>query len=248
MIIPPQQLVKNQLKLERSMQKTQEQQETREFPGLAGDPAEVDKWVSKIAKKFEARSQYLIPILQFIQAEAGFLAPDAMRAASQYLKVPASKVYGVASFYAQFYFKPRGKNTVTICRGTACHVRGSARLVDELSKYLGIDAGGTTADMLITMETVACVGACALAPLVVINDNAYGRQTPTSLKKLTDGISGGSKPVAPKAAPVKDTETKTKKKAKPKPVIKTSKPKSKPKPVKKIAKKTKAVRKSPRKR
>ncbi len=168
------------------MQKTQEQQESREFPGLAGDPAVVDKWASKIAKKFEAKSQYLIPILQFIQAEAGFLAPDAMRSASQYLQVPASKVYCVASFYAQFYFERRGKNTITICRGTACHVRGSARLVDELGKYLGIDAGGTTPDMLITMETVACVGACALAPLVVINDDAHGRQTPTSLKEYSD--------------------------------------------------------------
>jgi NADH-quinone oxidoreductase subunit E len=227
------------------MQKTLERQETCEFPGLAGDPVEVDRWVGRIAKKFEARSQYLIPILQFIQAEAGFLAPDAMRAASQYLKVPASKVYGVASFYAQFYFEPRGKNIVTICRGTACHVRGSIRLVDELSKHLGIEAGGTTQDMLFTMETVACVGACALAPLVVINGNAHGRQTPTSLKKLADGIRGGSKLAAPTAAPVKDTDTKKKKKATKK---KTTKKMTKRKPVKKIVKKTKTARKSRRKR
>ncbi|HUU02109.1 MAG TPA: NADH-quinone oxidoreductase subunit NuoE [Myxococcota bacterium] len=145
-----------------------------------------EKWIAEIASEFEPEPQYLIPILQFIQSKEGFLLPDGMQAASRYLRLPLSKVYGVASFYSQFHFEPRGRNTLTVCRGTACHVRGSARLLDELSKHLGIQPGGTTEDLSFTLETVACLGACALAPTAVINDAVHGRQTAASLKKIVD--------------------------------------------------------------
>jgi NADH:ubiquinone oxidoreductase subunit E len=162
------------------------------------------QWIEKIGKNFEAKPQYLIPILQFIQSDAGFLAPEAMQAAARFLRISESKVYGVASFYAQFYFEPRGKHTLTICRGTACHVRGSARLVEEMEKHLNVEAGGTTKDLDFTLETVACVGACALAPLVVVDKKAHGRQTPTSLKKVVDEIRNPQKkPAAKKAEPAK---------------------------------------------
>jgi NADH-quinone oxidoreductase subunit E len=143
-------------------------------------------WPEKIAGKFEPKARYLIPILQFIQSQAGYLPPEAMQAAARYLRISESKVYGAASFYAQFYFEPRGRNKVTICRGTACHVRGSGRLLGDLEKHLGIAAGGTTKDLSFTLETVACFGACALAPVAVVNSRVYGRQTSTSLKKMVD--------------------------------------------------------------
>ena len=165
---------------------------------------QASKWIEKLDKNFESKPQYLIPILQFIQSDAGYLAPEAMQAAARYLRISESKVYGVASFYAQFYFEPRGKHTLTICRGTACHVRGSARLVEEMEKHLDVEAGGTTKDLDFTLETVACVGACALAPLVVVDKKAHGRQTPNSLKKVVDEVrSPQQKPAVKKAEPAK---------------------------------------------
>jgi len=143
-----------------------------------------EKWEQKIAARFESRPQFLIPILQFMQSEEGYLRPEAMQAAARYLHIPESKVYGVASFYAQFYFEPRGKNTLTVCRGTACHVRGSGRLLSEMENLLQIKPGQTTDDLSFSLETVACFGACALAPVVVINEQVHRQQTPASLKKL----------------------------------------------------------------
>jgi NADH-quinone oxidoreductase subunit E len=154
----------------------------------------------KIAEHFEPDPRYLIPILQFIQSEAGFLSPEAMQSAARYLRIPESKVYGVASFYAQFRFEPRGKHTVTICRGTACHVRGSRVLLREIEKELGVEAGGTSGDMLFTLETVACFGSCALAPVVVVDGRVYGRQTAASLKKLVGGLRAGARGKRPSRA------------------------------------------------
>jgi NADH-quinone oxidoreductase subunit E len=152
-----------------------------------------EKWIAELASKFEPQPQYLIPILQYIQSREGYLLPDGMRAASRYLHLPLSKVYGVASFYSQFHFEPRGRNTLTVCRGTACHVRGSARLVDDMCKHLGTHPGGTTADLSFSLETVACLGACALAPTAVINDTVHGRQSAASLKQLVDLTRGKDK-------------------------------------------------------
>jgi NADH-quinone oxidoreductase subunit E len=199
---------------------------------LSGSKSSVSGWVNKISGSFDSKPQYLIPVLQFVQSDCGYLPPEAMQAVAQFLRVPESKVFGVASFYAQFHFAPRGKHILTICRGTACHVRGSARLVEEMEKHLSVDAGGTTDDLSFTLETVACVGACALAPLVVVNKKAHGRQTPTSLKKVVDEIRG-PKPKAPEA--------------KEKPPAPAPKPKTKalPKPVKKKPVKKKPAKKKP---
>jgi NADH-quinone oxidoreductase subunit E len=156
--------------------------------GFLGKPDTHSQWLETFRINFESKGQYLIPILQFIQTEMGYLDPTAMRAAARFLRIPESKVYGVASFYAQFYFEQRGKHIVTICRGTACHVRGSGRLEEEIEKHLHVNEKGTTSDMLFTVEAVACVGACALAPLVVIDGIAHGRQTSLSLRKTVDKI------------------------------------------------------------
>lgn len=146
------------------------------------------QWRAKIADNFQPSQDQLIPILQFIEAEAGFLAPEAMLAAGRHLRVAESQVYGVASFYSQFHFEPRGKNIVTICRGTACHVLGSGRLEEEVATYLGIKPGGTTEDLLFSVEAVACVGSCALAPVVVLNKKVLGRQSVSALKQEVDKL------------------------------------------------------------
>ncbi len=165
------------------------------------------KWLEKAASQFEPDPQYLIPLLQYVQREAGYLPAEAMQAVARHLRMPESKVYGVASFYAQFYFTPRGRNVITVCRGTACHVRGSARLVAELEESLEVKSGGTTADLEFTVEEVSCVGACALAPVVLINGRVHRQQTRSSLKRLLRDV--------PSATPdAKATKAKPRAKAK----------------------------------
>ena len=145
-----------------------------------------EKWITEIASKFKPQPQYLIPILQFIQSKEGFLLLDGMQAAARFLRMSESKVYGVASFYSQFYFSPRGRNTLTVCRGTACHVRGSGRLLNDVQKHLGVEPGQATEDLSFSLETVACFGACALARVVVLNGQVHRQQTPVSLRRLVD--------------------------------------------------------------
>jgi NADH:ubiquinone oxidoreductase subunit E len=148
----------------------------------------IHDWQKKIGRKFDALPQQLIPILQYVQSEAGYLPPEAMSATANHLGVSESKVYGVASFYAQFHFEPRGRHIVTVCRGTACHVRGSAAILQDLEKKLGVRAGETTKDLEYSIETVACFGSCALAPVVVTDAKVHGRQTSSSTARLVDQL------------------------------------------------------------
>jgi NADH-quinone oxidoreductase subunit E len=152
---------------------------------------QIKDWKKRLAGQFEPRSESLIPALQYVQENEGYLPREAMTAVAEYLRLPQCKVYGVASFYSLFHMKPRGRHQITVCRGTACHVRGSARLLTDLEKMLGIQSGGTTADMLFSLETVACFGSCALAP-VIVKDKVYGRQTSASVKNLVETIRASS--------------------------------------------------------
>ncbi len=158
-----------------------------------------DAWRKQIAGQFESKPEYLIPILQYIQEDAGYLPPESMLATARHLRIPESKVYGVASFYAQFNFEPQGEHRITICRGTACHVQGSGRIESELSSYMKVPPGGTTEDLLFTLESVACVGACALAPVVVVNDTAHGNLSVTGVRRLIR-VRKAKKPAAEKEA------------------------------------------------
>ena len=142
-------------------------------------------WHERLAERFESRPEQLIPALQWVQQAEGYLSREAMDAVAEHLRISRSKVFGVASFYSQFHFEPRGRHEITVCRGTACHVRGSARLLAELEAMLEIEPGGTTPDRLFSLETVACLGSCALAP-VVVEDKVYGRQTSASVKRLVE--------------------------------------------------------------
>jgi NADH-quinone oxidoreductase subunit E len=107
-----------------------------------------------------------------------------MQIIGDYLRIPSSTIYGVATFYSQFKMKPSGRKVIRVCRGTACHVRGGARVLQSVEKQLGIKPGQTTADLEYTLETVACIGACALAPTMTVNRETYGQMTPKKVREV----------------------------------------------------------------
>lgn len=119
----------------------------------------------------------LIPILQDIQDEFGYLPRAALEYVSLKLNTPLSSIFGVATFYSQFHLQPRGKNVIRVCSGTACHVRGASNVLNTLQEELKIGSGETTPDLEFTLEEVACIGACGLAPAMMINDQTFGRLT-----------------------------------------------------------------------
>lgn len=130
----------------------------------------------------------LIGLLQDIQEEVGYLPVEALETVSRHLKVPLSHIYGVTSFYTQFSLTPRGKYVIRACTGTACHIRGGMTVLDEIKLSLNINDNETTVDGQFTLETVRCVGACALAPVIVIGEKYYGALTPAKVRKLLAGF------------------------------------------------------------
>ncbi|HDJ34534.1 MAG TPA: NADH-quinone oxidoreductase subunit NuoE [Bacteroidetes bacterium] len=133
----------------------------------------------------------LIPILQEIQERQGYLSREAVKEVGEYLSLPASKIFGVATFYNQFRFEPRGKYHIQVCRGTACHVLGSATVLEELEKTLKIKPGQTTRDGLFSLEVVACIGACGLAPVISINGEFHARVTAASIHQTIEQLKNG---------------------------------------------------------
>ena len=123
----------------------------------------------------------LIPILQEVQETEGYLSREAVIRISKHLKLPATKLYGVATFYNQFRFQPKGKYHFTLCRGTACHVKGSNRVLEMAQKMLKLKPGQTSRDRLFSLETVACMGACGLSPVMNVNGEFYAKVTPQKL-------------------------------------------------------------------
>jgi len=142
--------------------------------------------VRKVLARHPAERSELIPILQEVQDKIGYLPQEALRLVAEHLNVPEASVYGVATFYAQFYLKPQGRHRIRVCRGTACHVRGSGRIRRMVERRLGVKEGETTPDMLFTYETVACMGACALSPVMMIDNNYFGRLTPERAELILD--------------------------------------------------------------
>ena len=141
--------------------------------------------VDKVMKRFpKAGRDSLIPILQAVQEEQGYLSEDAVVGIGRQLNIPASKVYGVATFYNQFRFQPKGKYHVMVCRGTACHVKGSAKVLDMVTKALRIEPGKATRDKVFSLEVVACMGGCGLAPVVNINGEFHAKVTPMKLQRI----------------------------------------------------------------
>lgn len=139
-----------------------------------------------LQKKGGAGRDSLIPILQEIQESEGYLSESSVTAVGSTLGIPTSKIYGVATFYNQFRFEPKGKYHVQVCRGTACHVLGSATVLQKLEKTLKAKAGQTTRDGLFSIEVVACIGACGLAPVICVNGEFHAKVTEESLLKIVD--------------------------------------------------------------
>lgn len=145
--------------------------------------------LSEILSSFEGKRDELIPILQRVQEEFGYLSEGKMFEIARFTRVPESAVYAVATFYAQFRFTPIGRNHITVCRGTACHVRGAPRILEKLQKHLGIEEGETTGDREYSLETVACIGACGLSPCITVNKQVEAKVTP---KRVTEILRAGS--------------------------------------------------------
>ena len=144
----------------------------------------MEKQLYMILSSFKGKKDELIPILQRVQEEIGCLPEQLMLEIARFTGVPESRIYAVATFYAQFRFTPIGRNHVIVCRGTACHVRGAPRILEEIEKTLGITDGETTEDMEYSLETVACIGACGLSPCIMINKKVKAKLTPKKVAKL----------------------------------------------------------------
>jgi len=140
--------------------------------------------VKAIVDRYSGKHDSVIAILQDVQSEYNYLPEYALRAVASQLGLPLIQICGVATFFKAFSLKPRGEHTVTVCLGTACHVRGAQTVLDEVKRQLGIEPGNTTDDMRFTLETVNCLGACALGPIMVIDGRYQGQMGPGKAKKI----------------------------------------------------------------
>jgi NADH-quinone oxidoreductase subunit E len=132
------------------------------------------------------RPETLIPILQKLQNAYGYLPPPVLKWVSNETGIPTSRMHGVITFYTQFHTKPHGRHTILSCDGTACHVKGSNRISDHLCRRLGVESGETTDDMRFTLEIVACLGTCFLGPVMMVDDDYYGKLTPNKLDSILE--------------------------------------------------------------
>lgn len=144
--------------------------------------------IEEILERYPAKPEYLIFLLQDIQSDCGYISSDSMKIISDHTGVPVTQAYSVATFYQSFRLEPRGEHEIKVCLGTACHLKGGQRIVEELERNIGIKAGETSEDMMFTLDTVNCVGACALAPVMVVDDEYENNATAGKVKKLLKKI------------------------------------------------------------
>jgi NADH-quinone oxidoreductase subunit E len=142
--------------------------------------------VKSILDRYQRDPGMLVSVLQDVQAEYNYLPKKALAQVSQGLDIPLTQVYSVATFFKAFSLKPRGRHLINVCLGTACHVRGAVRILEEIERKLGISPGETTTDLKYTLETVNCVGACALGPIVIIDDEYSGQMKTAKVKPLLE--------------------------------------------------------------
>lgn len=150
---------------------------------FSGTPEQKEKLLQVIAAKKDEPGA-LMPILQEAQAIYGYLPIEVQTIIAEEMDIPLEKVYGVSTFYAQFSLNPKGKNQISVCLGTACYVKGSGLVMEEIEKQLGIKDGECTADGKFSLDSCRCVGACGLAPVMLVNDDVYGRMTPDQVKDI----------------------------------------------------------------
>jgi NADH-quinone oxidoreductase E subunit len=140
--------------------------------------------LDEILAKYQGMKGALIPVLQEAQDAYGYLSKEVIVRIGEKMNIPTSQIYGVVTFYAQFHLNPRGRNIVRVCQGTACHVRGAKAILKALEDNLKVTAGKTTPDLKFTLETVACIGACGLSPVMMVNDDTHGRLTPEIVPEI----------------------------------------------------------------
>jgi len=150
-----------------------------------------DKIINKNLSWLENKRSPVMPVLHEIQQEFGWLPEKVLIRASRKLKIPLIELYGIASFYNEFRLNPLGENHIVVCTGTACHVRGAAAVLDELKRQLGIDEGEVTPDMKFSLDTAGCVGACAIAPVLTVNEEYYGGLTKKDISSFIEELKKG---------------------------------------------------------
>lgn len=152
---------------------------------------DVAEAMTEIIDRYQAKPTALIMVLQDIQRHYRYLPKPALELLAQKLDLPIAQIYGVATFFRAFSLKPKGKHHICVCTGTACHVRQANVIVDKFQRDLGIDPGGTTPDLEFSLETVNCLGACALGPLVTVDDSFHGNMTVSKVDRILTTLRGG---------------------------------------------------------
>ena len=155
---------------------------------VAGAVPDLEVRLAPIVEKYRGRQGVAIPLLADIQREVGYVAQDAVEYVGEKLSIPAAELFGVATFYAMFRFQPQGKYVVRLCRGTACHVQGSGRILEQLERTLKIKDGETTGDLMFTLQCVACLGCCSLAPGMMVNAAVHGRLPPEKAVEVLETL------------------------------------------------------------
>ena len=158
----------------------------------AADPS-LEERLLPLAERYRGKKGITIPLLAELQEIMGFIAPDGVEYLSRELDIPPAEMYGVATFYAMFRLQPQGKHIIRLCRGTACHVQGSARIGEQLQRTLSVPEGGTTEDRMFTLQFVACLGCCSLAPVMMVDGEVHGRLTPEKAVEVLETIRASEK-------------------------------------------------------
>lgn len=147
--------------------------------------------VRGVLSSYENGSSQLVPILLDVQASIGYLPEEGMQMVARFLDVSMGQIYSVASFYSQFQLTPVGRHRITVCRGTACHIRGAPQILEEIEKEVNLKEGETSSDLEYTLETVACIGCCALAPCIKINAGVHGELNPRKVQEVLVNLDRG---------------------------------------------------------
>jgi NADH-quinone oxidoreductase subunit E len=159
----------------------------KEVNMTASQPLETAQ-LEEVLQTYRGRKGAVIPVLQKAQKIYGYLPPEVLQRIARGMRVPISRIYGVATFYSQFYLTRRGRHVIRQCDGTACHVRGSGQIIEKIEKELGIKAGGTTPDYKVTYEVVYCLGSCGLAPVAAVDDAAVGKLAPERMAAIVQQL------------------------------------------------------------
>jgi len=155
---------------------------------MAKDTVAKEELIDDIVRRYDADVGMLIPMMQDLQAECGYLQVDQLRRLAGRLDLPLSRLYAVATFYASFRLSPKGRHEVTLCVGTVCHLKGAGAISEMIQKEFQVEAGGTTPDGLFSFQPVNCVGACALAPVMIVDGKYYDGMGPDSVRKILRGL------------------------------------------------------------